>query len=45
VQRGEQGYGFTITLLPKGIILGQVDGQTDASKVKNIQAGNYCGPA
>ncbi|HEV7685351.1 MAG TPA: hypothetical protein VGQ80_02205 [Acidimicrobiia bacterium] len=45
VQRGEQGYGFTITLLPKGLILGQVDGQTDASKVKNIQAGNYCGPA
>jgi hypothetical protein len=44
VARGEQGFGFNITL-PKGIILGQLDGQTDAGKIKNIQAGNYCGPA
>jgi hypothetical protein len=42
--RGEQGWGFTITA-PGGIIIGQLDGGADANKVKNIQAGNYCGPA
>jgi len=42
--RGEQGWGFTITA-PGGIMIGQLDGGTDANKVKNIQAGNYCGPA
>jgi hypothetical protein len=40
--RGEQGPGFTVTL-PKGIILGLLDAATDAGKVKNIQAGNFCG--
>lgn len=42
--RGEQGWGFTITA-PGGIIIGQLDGGADTNKVKNIQAGNYCGPA
>ena len=42
VARGEQGPGYNITL-PKGIILGQLDALTDAGKVKNIQAGNFCG--
>jgi hypothetical protein len=42
--RGEQGWGFTITA-PGGIIIGQLDGGADANKIKNIQAGNYCGPA
>jgi len=42
--RGEQGPGFTISL-PKGIMLGLVDSANDTGKVKNIQAGNYCGAA
>ncbi len=42
VARGEQGPGYNITL-SKGIILGQLDALTDAGKVKNIQAGNFCG--
>jgi hypothetical protein len=42
--RGEQGPGFTITQ-PTGIIVGLLTLATDAGKVKNIQAGNYCGPA
>lgn len=44
IARGEQGWGFTITA-PGGIIIGHLDGGADANKVKNIQAGNYCGPA
>ena len=44
VSRGEAGPGFVITL-PTGVILGQLDAITDAGKVQNIQAGNYCGPA
>ncbi len=44
VARGEAGPGFTITQ-PGGILIGQLDGQADASKIKNIQSGNYCGPA
>jgi hypothetical protein len=44
IARGEQGWGFTITV-PGGIIIGQLDGGADANKVKNLQAGNYCGPA
>jgi hypothetical protein len=44
VARGESGPGFTVTV-PGGILLGQLDALTDAGKVKNIQAGNYCGPA
>jgi hypothetical protein len=43
IARGESGPGFSVTL-PTGIILGQLDALTDAGKVKNIQAGNYCGP-
>jgi hypothetical protein len=43
ISRGESGPGFSVTL-PSGIILGQLDALTDAGKVKNIQAGNYCGP-
>lgn len=43
VARGEAGPGFTVTV-PTGLILGQLDGLTDTAKVKNIQAGNYCGP-
>ena len=42
--RGEEGPGFTITA-PGGIILGLLSAGTDAGKVKNIQAGNYCGHA
>jgi hypothetical protein len=42
VARGEQGPGYNITL-SKGIILGQLDALTDAGKIKNIQAGNFCG--
>jgi hypothetical protein len=42
VARGEQGPGYNVTL-DKGIILGQLDALTDAGKVKNIQAGSYCG--
>jgi hypothetical protein len=44
IARGEQGWGFTITA-PGGIIIGQLDGGADGNKVRNIQAGNYCGPA
>ncbi len=44
IARGDQGWGFTITA-PGGIIIGQLDGGADGDKVKNIQAGNYCGPA
>jgi hypothetical protein len=44
IARGEQGWGFTITA-PGGIIIGQLDGGSDNNKVRNIQAGNYCGPA
>jgi hypothetical protein len=43
VARGEAGPGFSVTL-PTGIMLGQLDALTDAGKVRNIQAGNYCGP-
>jgi hypothetical protein len=42
--RGEEGPGFNITV-PGGIILGLLTAATDAGKVKNIQAGSYCGPA
>ena len=42
--RGEEGPGFTITA-PTGIFLGLLTLGTDAGKVKNIQAGNYCGAA
>jgi hypothetical protein len=41
--RGEQGPGYTITA-PTGIMLGLVTAATDAGKIKNIQAGSYCGP-
>lgn len=44
VARGEAGPGFTVTV-PGGILLGQLDALTDAGKIKNLQAGNYCGPA
>jgi hypothetical protein len=44
IARGESGPGFTVTV-PGGILLGQLDALTDAGKIKNIQAGNYCGPA
>lgn len=44
VARGEAGPGFTVTV-PGGIMLGQLDALTDAGKIRNIQAGNYCGPA
>ena len=43
IARGEQGWGFNITL-QNGIVLGQLDGGSDGNKVRNIQAGNYCGP-
>ena len=43
IARGESGPGFSVTL-PTGIILGQLDLLTDAGKITNIQAGNYCGP-
>jgi len=42
--RGEEGPGYTITQ-PTGIILGLLDSAADTGKIKNIQAGNYCGPA
>jgi hypothetical protein len=42
VARGEQGAGYNVTL-SRGIILGQLDALTDTGKVKNIQAGNFCG--
>jgi hypothetical protein len=42
--RGEEGPGFTI-VAPGGIMLGLLSAGTDAGKVKDIQAGNYCGPA
>ena len=42
--RGEQGPGFTLTQ-PTGIIVGLLTLATDAGKIKNIQAGNYCGAA
>ena len=42
VTHGEQGFGFSITAA-SGIMLGQLDGGTDASKIKNIQAGSFCG--
>ncbi|MCA1844006.1 MAG: hypothetical protein LC792_12650 [Actinobacteria bacterium] len=42
--RGEQGPGFTITQ-PTGIIVGLLTAATDAGKIKNLQAGNYCGAA
>jgi hypothetical protein len=42
--RGEDGPAFTITE-PTGIIVGLLTLATDAGKVKDIQAGNYCGPA
>jgi hypothetical protein len=44
ISRGESGPSFTVPV-PGGIILGQLDALTDAGKVKNIQAGSYCGPA
>ena len=42
--RGEEGPGFTI-VAPGGIMLGLLTAGTDAGKVKDIQAGNYCGHA
>jgi hypothetical protein len=42
--RGEEGPGFTITA-PGGIMLGLLTAATDAGKIKDIQAGNYCGRA
>jgi hypothetical protein len=42
--RGEEGPGFTVTL-PKGIMLGLLSAATDAGKIKDIQAGSYCGAA
>ena len=42
--RGEEGPGFTITA-PGGIMLGLLTAATDAGKIKDIQAGNYCGAA
>lgn len=42
--RGEEGPGFTI-VAPGGIMLGLLSAGTDAGKVKDIQAGNYCGHA
>jgi hypothetical protein len=42
--RGEEGPGFTITQ-PTGIILGLLNSAADTGKVKEIQAGNYCGAA
>jgi hypothetical protein len=42
--RGEEGPGFTI-VAPTGIMLGLLTAGTDAGKVKDIQAGNYCGRA
>jgi len=42
--RGEEGPGFTITV-PGGLMLGLVTSAADTGKIKNIQAGNYCGPA
>jgi hypothetical protein len=42
--RGEEGPGFTITV-PGGIMLGLLSAATDAGKIKDIQAGNYCGAA
>lgn len=42
--RGEEGPGFTITA-PGGIMLGLLTAGTDAGKIKDIQAGNYCGAA
>jgi len=42
--RGEQGPGFTITQ-PTGIIVGLLSAATADGKIKNIQAGNYCGAA
>jgi hypothetical protein len=42
--RGEEGPGFTITA-PGGIMLGLLTAATDAGKIKDIQAGNYCGHA
>ncbi|HEV3365643.1 MAG TPA: hypothetical protein VG795_16185 [Acidimicrobiia bacterium] len=44
IARGESGPAFTVTAA-KGIITGQLDGQGDNNKIKNIQAGSYCGPA
>ena len=42
--RGEEGPGFTI-VAPGGIMLGLLSAGTDAGKIKDIQAGNYCGHA
>ena len=42
--RGAEGPGFTITV-PGGIMLGLLSAATDAGKIKDIQAGNYCGAA
>jgi hypothetical protein len=42
--RGEEGPGYTITQ-PTGIILGLLNSAADTGKIKDIQAGNYCGPA
>jgi hypothetical protein len=42
--RGEEGPGYTITA-PGGIMLGLLTAATDAGKIKDIQAGNYCGHA
>jgi hypothetical protein len=42
--RGEEGPGFTI-VVPTGIMLGLLTAGTDAGRIKDIQAGNYCGHA
>ena len=42
--RGEEGPGYTITQ-PTGIILGLLTSAADTGKIKDIQAGNYCGAA
>lgn len=42
--RGEDGPGFTI-VAPTGIMLGLLTSAEDTGKIKEIQAGNYCGRA
>ena len=42
--RGEQGPAFFISTPSALQISGQIDVLSDAGKVKNIQAGNFCGP-
>jgi hypothetical protein len=42
--RGEEGPGFTV-VAPTGIMLGLLTSADDTGKIKDIQAGNYCGRA